>query len=200
MDFSSALTQSFTMPDSPGGVVGQYIGSVLSDWMKEPTSAPVDDSGNSDLTYSDGDYSTPYDFFEYLEGLLASVGAENEVNREYNEQMAANQRKWASLENEKNRAWQTEMSNSAYTRAVADLKNAGLNPILAFRSGGAASTPTGSVTAGSSASYQTGGGDTMSSIITSISSFINSLANSADALSSLLPVVGKLGKGKIGFR
>lgn len=165
------------------------------------TSTIIDpgDSGNSDLTYTDGDFSTPYDFLEYLEGLMASVGAENEVNREYNEQMAANQRKWASLEAEKNRAWQTEMSNSAYTRAVADLKNAGLNPILAFRSGGAASTPTGSITSGSSASYQYGGGDSMSSIITSISSFITSLANSAEALSELLPLVGKLGKGKFGF-
>lgn len=153
-----------------------------------------DDSGNSDLTYSDGDFSTPYDFVEYLVGLLSSVGAENEVNREYNEQMAADQREWASLEADKNRQWQTEMSNSAYTRAVADLKNAGLNPILAFRSGGAASTPTGAVTSGSSASYQTGGGDTMSSIITSVSSFINSMAHSAEALAEFLPLISKLGK------
>lgn len=42
-----------------------------------------------------------------------------------------------------NREWQEHMSNTAYQRAVEDMRKAGLNPILAFANGGA-STPGGS--------------------------------------------------------
>lgn len=47
-----------------------------------------------------------------------------------------------SAEAAKSRAWQENMSNTSYQRAVEDMRKAGINPILAYTQGGA-STPSG---------------------------------------------------------
>jgi len=54
----------------------------------------------------------------------------------------------------KNRGYQTEMSNTQYQRAMADMKAAGLNPMLAASQGGAG-TPSGATASGGGASSGT---------------------------------------------
>ena len=102
---------------------------------------------------------------EWLKQAYAYQGQESAIQQKYNSQSMLKQMGYNTLqaimqgvynhienniamnynsaEAMANREWQEHMSNTAYQRAVEDMKKAGLNPILAFANGGA-STPGGS--------------------------------------------------------
>lgn len=124
------------------------------------------------------DDNSDYSFLEYLEGLFASAGAENETNRLYNSAQAALNREFQHNESQLQRDWYEAMSSSAYQRAMKDMKAAGFNPILAYSQGGAAAAGTG-VPTGSAASYNVGSGDTLSNILTSVADLVNALSGAS---------------------
>lgn len=78
-----------------------------------------------------------------LGGFMSSSTAKE--NNAANVAMQRETNQMTIAENQKNRDYQTQMSNTAYQRASADMTAAGLNPAMMFGSGNAASTPAGGV-------------------------------------------------------
>lgn len=111
------------------------------------------------------DYKRNKDLQTQSENFNAS---QNQIDRVYNAEQAALDRAFSAEEALKTRDfnsneaklqrdWETEMSNSAYRRAAADISALGFNPAVLFSNyGQMASTPSGHAASGSNASLNGG--------------------------------------------
>lgn len=122
-----------------------------------------------DYLFPPADTSTPGDPNAYIEGLFSSTGENILQSMEYN-----------SAEAQKNRDFQERLANSAYQRAVEDLKRAGLNPLLAYGAASQAATPS-----STSASVNAVAGDTLGSLLMVLAALMSSSADIAKVFSKL---------------
>ncbi|QCS36316.1 minor capsid protein [Capybara microvirus Cap1_SP_240] len=90
------------------------------------------------------------------------------LDKIFNAQQAGIERQFNASEAEKQREWEQMMSNTAYQRAVEDIKSAGLNPYILYGTGGSpASTPTGT-SARSSGAAASGNGSTVVDLLKTV--------------------------------
>lgn len=97
-------------------------------------------------------------FFDGIGGAIAGAWLSNRQAQ----QNAAEAHDWSVEDADTNRAWQERMSNTAHQREVADLRAAGLNPILSA-TGGAGAPVGGGAMADSSAAPVSDYGSAISS-------------------------------------
>lgn len=159
----------------------------------------------SSLYSSDPAHSAAGSFGEtWLGSLLGFDDAANQDEWKRGEQSANNafvrqmlamqeQNMFNSSEAQKSRDWQERMSNTAYQRAMADMKLAGLNPVLAYQQGGA-STPSGFAASSGSASGPRGSYQRKS---TSAAEVLNAVANIVGGVFGFASMLTP--RGKVGF-
>lgn len=122
----------------------------------------------------------------YIDDLLSFIISSSESNAKLAQSSADRAMEFSAEQAQLNRDFQERMSNTAYQRAMADLKAAGINPKLVAQLGGA-STPAGSSASGTAANFQMANFQPIASVLSSYITSAASLDNKdKDFVQSLL--------------
>lgn len=113
----------------------------------------------------------------YNTGMNAALAADQ---RSWSAQQAELTRRFNAVEAQKNRDWQEYMSNTAHQREVADLRAAGLNPVLSAVGGQGAA-----VGSGAAASAANPTGSSAQADTSGVGAIVSLLSNSLEAMSNL---------------
>lgn len=122
----------------------------------------------------------------FIDSSLNHITRTASENSAWSAQQARIQREWQEHQNAKamqfnasqaalNRDWQQMMSNTAHQREIADLKAAGLNPVLSAMNGNGASVTSGATASGVTSQGAKGERDTSANaaIVGLLSSFLS---------------------------